>query len=66
MGQIFEAGGPFWVTGGPFGPPVNMVAEALECRAFTESKVITENYFSQNLFFSFCPLEAKLLILDEI
>ena len=29
MGQIFEAGGPFRVTGGPFGPPVNMLAEAL-------------------------------------
>ena len=29
MGQIFEAGEPFWVTGGPFGPPVNMLAEAL-------------------------------------
>ena len=29
MGQIFEAGGPFQVTGGPFGPPVNMLAEAL-------------------------------------
>ena len=29
MGQIFEAGGPFGVTGGPFGPPVNMLAEAL-------------------------------------
>ena len=31
MGQIFEAGGPFGVTGGPFGPPVNMLAEALDC-----------------------------------
>ena len=29
VGQIFEAGGPFRVTGGPFGPPVNMLAEAL-------------------------------------
>ena len=26
---MFEAGGPFRATGGPFGPPVNMLAEAL-------------------------------------
>ena len=35
VGQIFEAGGPFRATGGPFGPPVNMLAEALLPRMFS-------------------------------
>ena len=29
MGQIVDTGGPFWNTGGPFGPAVNMLEEAL-------------------------------------
>ena len=29
VSQIVGTGRPFWSTGGPFGPPVNMLEEAL-------------------------------------
>ena len=36
-----------------------------ECRAFTESKVITEK-IAKGYFYSLCSLEAKLLVLGQI